>query len=115
MPATATIDYLEFPSADGTKTRRFLEQAFGWRFVEYGPTYLGIEDAGIDVGIQSDPAEATAAPLVIMRTDDLDAAQAAVEAAGGTITRPQFNFPGGRRFHFREPGGNEMAVWIERA
>ena len=108
------IDYIEFPSRDGSGSRRFFEAAFGWRFVDYGPSYHGIEAVGIDAGIQADPAEATAAPLAIVRTDDLEAAQQAVERAGGVITRAAFDFPGGRRFHFREPGGNEMAVWVVR-
>ena len=108
------IDYIEFPSRDGSGTRRFLEAAFGWSFIDYGPTYHAIDAVGIDAGIQSDPREATAAPLAIIRTDDLEAAQQAVERAGGTITRAAFDFPGGRRFHFREPGGNEMAVWVAR-
>jgi uncharacterized protein len=108
------IDYLEFPSRDGLETRRFFEQAFGWSFIDYGPTYHAIEAAGIDAGIQADSREMTAAPLAIVRTTDLEAAQRAVEGAGGVITRAAFDFPGGRRFHFREPGGNEMAVWIAR-
>jgi predicted enzyme related to lactoylglutathione lyase len=112
MSSSYQIDYLEFPSRDGLRSRRFFEEAFGWSFVSYGPSYSGIEAAGIDVGIQGDSAEATAAPLVIVRTTDLEAAQRAVELAGGVVTRAAFNFPGGRRFHFREPGGNEMAVWI---
>ena len=76
--------------------------------------YHAIEAAGIDAGIQADSREMTAAPLAIVRTTDLEAAQRAVERAGGVITRAAFDFPGGRRFHFREPGGNEMAVWIAR-
>jgi predicted enzyme related to lactoylglutathione lyase len=112
MAVTYQIDYLEFPSTDGLKTRRFFEEAFEWSFVSYGPTYHAIEAAGIDAGIQGDAAEATAAPLPVVRTTDLEAAQRAVELAGGVITRPAFDFPGGRRFHFREPGGSEMAVWI---
>ena len=110
------IDYLEFPSREGgMKTRRFFEEAFGWAFVDYGPTYHGIEAAGIDAGIQGEQSQATAATLAVIRTQDLDAAQRAVELAGGTVTRPQFDFPGGRRFHFREPGGNEMAVYVARS
>jgi len=108
------IDYLEFPSADGLKTRQFFAEAFGWSFLDFGPTYHGIEAAGIDAGIQGNRAEATAAPLAIVRTTDLEAAQRAVELAGGVVTRAAFDFPGGRRFHFREPGGNEMAVWVAR-
>ena len=113
---TFVIDYIEFPSAaeNGLPTRRFFERAFGWQFVDYGPNYHAIANAGIDAGIQGAPQEAPGATLAVIRTSDLDAAQAAVEAAGGVISRPQFDFPGGRRFHFREPGGNEMAVWVEK-
>jgi predicted enzyme related to lactoylglutathione lyase len=114
MAPTYEIDYLEFPSTDGLKTRRFFEEAFGWSFIDFGPTYHGIEAAGIDAGIQGDRREATAATLAIVHTDDLEAAQRAIELAGGVITRPAFDFPGGRRFHFREPGGTEMAVWMKR-
>jgi predicted enzyme related to lactoylglutathione lyase len=114
MSAIYQIDYLEFPSTDGLKTRRFFQEAFGWSFINYGPTYHAIEAAGIDAGIQGDSGEATSAPLAIVRTADLEAAQRAVELAGGVVTRAAFDFPGGRRFHFREPGGNEMAVWVAR-
>jgi hypothetical protein len=108
------IDYLEFPSADGAASRAFFESAFGWHFTGYGPTYDGIDDAGIGAGIQADAAEATAAPLAIVRTDDLEQAERDVTAAGGVLTRAAFDFPGGRRFHFREPGGSELAVWVAR-
>ena len=114
MAENYQIDYLEFPSKDGMKTRKFFDEAFGWSFIDYGPTYHAIEGAGIDAGIQGDSRETTAAPLAIVRTTDLEAAQRAVELAGGAITRAAYDFPGGRRFHFREPGGNEMAVWIAR-
>ena len=77
MSATYQIDYLEFPSKDGLKTRRFFEEAFDWSFVSYGPTYHAIEAAGIDAGIQGDAAEATGAPLPVVRTTDLAAAQRA--------------------------------------
>ena len=114
MSETYQIDYLEFPSSDGLKSKRFFAEAFGWTFTEYGASYHGIEAAGIDAGIQADPAEVNPAPLAIIRTRDLPAAQRAVELAGGVITRAAFDFPGGCRFHFREPGGNELAVWTER-
>lgn len=106
------IDYIEFPSSNGVRTRKFFGEAFGWRFTNYGPTYDAIDDAGIEAGIDSDPGSASAAPLAIIRATDLEAAERAVIAAGGTITRAAFDFPGGRRFHFREPGGNELAVWV---
>jgi len=108
------IDYVEFASGDLAKSKGFFAKAFGWDFQDYGPTYAAMTNAGIDGGIQSDPAEASAAPLVILKADNLDAAVKAVTAAGGEIVKPIFAFPGGRRFHFREPGGNELAVWSEK-
>lgn len=79
--------------------------------MDYGPDYAEIRDAGVTGGLSR--AEKTEVPLVILKTDDLEAALAEVEKAGGVITEPIFSFPGGRRFHFREPGGNVMAVWAE--
>ena len=112
MTGVYQIDYLEFPTTNGARTREFFGEAFGWRFTNYGPTYDAIDDAGIDAGIQADAGEVTAAPLAVIRTSDLEAAERDVIAAGGVITRPAYDFPGGRRFHFREPGGTELAVWI---
>ena len=106
------IDYLEFPSTSNSLSRTFFGKAFGWTFINYGPSYDGIGDAGIDAGINGDPADRSESPLAVIRCEDLMAAEQAVVAAGGTITRPPYDFPGGRRFHFREPGGAELAVWI---
>jgi len=111
---TDRIDYIEFPSSDRAATSGFFRAAFGWGATSYGPDYDGIEGAGIDGGVDQAP-EKVSATMAIIRTDDLDDAERRVIAAGGVITRPQFDFPGGRRFHFREPGGNELAVWIARA
>lgn len=108
------IDYLEFPSTSTQNSHRFFAEAFGWAFTSYGPSYEAIDDAGIEAGIDSSP-DRTATPLAVIRTEDLELAEREVLAAGGEITRPAFDFPGGRRFHFREPGGNELAVWIEKA
>jgi Predicted enzyme related to lactoylglutathione lyase len=107
------IDYIEFPSTSRARTSAFFRAAFGWGMVSYGPDYDGLEGAGIDGGIDQAP-ERVAATMAVVQTDDLDAAERRVVAAGGVITRPQFDFPGGRRFHFREPGGNELAVWVPR-
>lgn len=105
------IDYIEFPSTNRAASSAFFETAFGWGRTSYGPHYDGLENAGIDGGV--DQAEGrVAATMAIVRTDDLDDAEKRVVAAGGVITREQFDFPGGRRFHFREPGGNELAVWV---
>ena len=108
------IDYLEFPSTSIQNTHRFFADAFGWSFISYGSAYEAIEDAGIDAGIDAGEGR-TDKPLAVIRTEDLELAEREVLAAGGVITKPAFDFPGGRRFHFREPGGNELAVWIEKA
>jgi predicted enzyme related to lactoylglutathione lyase len=105
------IDYIEFPSTSRAMTSAFFQAAFGWGVVSYGPDYDGIEGAGIDGGVDQDQGR-VAATMAVVRTDNLDDAERRVTAAGGVITRPQFDFPGGRRFHFREPGGNEMAVYV---
>lgn len=103
------IDYVEFASADMAATRGFFAKAFDWMFVEYGDTYLDVQGAGIGGGVTSNGAGT--APLVILKADDLEAALEKVRDAGGEIVEPIFEFPGGRRFHFKEPGGNLMAVW----
>jgi predicted enzyme related to lactoylglutathione lyase len=113
MRSDGKIDYLEFPSADLGATQAFYRQAFGWSFVDYGPTYAAFAE-GVDGGFQADAAEQAKAPLVVLYADDLEATLAKVRASGGEIIRPIFTFPGGRRFHFRDPGGNELAVYSDR-
>ncbi|WP_375452603.1 VOC family protein [uncultured Devosia sp.] len=107
------IDYVEFPSSNRAETSAFFNAAFGWGIVSYGPDYDALSDAGIDGGIDQSAGKVMAT-MAILRTDDLDGAEQRVIAAGGVITRAQFDFPGGRRFHFREPGGNELAVFVAR-
>lgn len=108
------IDYVEFASTDVATSKAFFDRAFGWTFQDYGPDYAAMTNAGLDGGLQRDPEHAGALPLVILKADDLEAAETAVTKADGIITRAIFAFPGGRRFHFREPGGNELAVWSEK-
>ncbi|WP_323010117.1 VOC family protein [Paracoccus sp. (in: a-proteobacteria)] len=105
------IDYLEFTSPDLPATKAFFADAFGWNFNDYGPEYQEIADGGLSGGIAAGPLSP---PLVILKAEDLAAALTRVTDAGGQITKPIFSFPGGRRFHFREPGSSEMAVWSER-
>ena len=105
------IDFVEFPSASATASGQFFERAFGWAVTPYGPDYTDVRTTGVTLGFQADAAEQPRAPLVTIRTDDLAAAREAVTAAGGVVTTEPFSFPGGRRFHFREPGGSELAVW----
>lgn len=107
------IDYIEFPSTNRALSSAFFQAAFGWGIISYGPDYDALTDAGIDGGIDQ-AEEKVEATMAIVRTEDLDDAERRVLAAGGVITRPQFDFPGGRRFHFREPGGNQMAVYISK-
>jgi predicted enzyme related to lactoylglutathione lyase len=110
--AEARIDYVELPSATAHElTRAFYAKAFGWTFTDYGPTYAATGNGTTDVGLQGEPADALSAPLPVVRVDDLDAAFDSVTSAGGVIAKPIFSFPGGRRFHFIDPGGNELAVW----
>ena len=104
-------DFLELPVADVAAARAFYAAAFGWETTAFGPTYACTVTGDVDLGLQADPAERTSAPLIVIRTADLDAALAAIEQAGGTVIRPIFAFPGGRRFHFRDPDGNELAVY----
>lgn len=106
------IDYVEFTVKDLAAARAFYTQAFGWAFNEYGPGYLGIrkhgggESGGMYVG-----DVVRGGPLVVLYSDDLEASVARVREAGGEITKEIFDFPGGRRFHFLDPSGNELAVW----
>ncbi len=109
MKAVGKIDYVELPGGDLPAVKRFYAEAFGWAFTDYGPTYAAF-DEGLEGGFQADAAEAPAAPLVVLWADDLEALLGRVQAAGAVITRPIFTFPGGRRFHFRDPAGTELAA-----
>jgi uncharacterized protein len=109
MPKTP-IAYIEFPSHDVAASKRFYASLFGWSFQDYGPNYATFSEAGMEGGFNAETGERTKAPLAVLQTDDLDAMFASVQAAGGAITAPIFTFPGGRRFHFTDPSGNELAV-----
>ncbi|HEX8063856.1 MAG TPA: VOC family protein [Allosphingosinicella sp.] len=106
----ARFNYVELPVGDVAAAKTFYEAAFGWSLTGFGPTYAATVTGDTDIGLQGDPSEATRAPLPVIDVADLEAALAAVEAAGGQIVRPIFAFPGGRRFHFLDPGGNELAA-----
>lgn len=110
--AGARIDYVELPSATAHElTRAFYARAFGWAFTDYGPSYSATINGIADVGLDGDPSSALAAPLPVIRVDDLEAAFDSVTKAGATIAKAIFAFPGGRRFHFIDPSGSELAVW----
>ena len=111
----ARIDYVELPSATAHElTRAFYAKAFGWAFTDYGPDYAATTTGDVDVGLNGQPDEALAAPLPVIRVDDLEAAFDSVTRSGGTIAKAIFSFPGGRRFHFVDPSGSELAVWSDR-
>ena len=105
----ARLNYVELPVGDIAAAKAFYEAAFGWPLTDYGPTYACALTGDTVMGFQGDASEATKAPLAVIQVDDLDAMLAAVTAAGGEIVRPIFSFPGGRRFQFLDPGGNELA------
>jgi len=110
------MNYVELPAKDLAGTKAFFESVFGWSFVDYGPEYTAFENQGLDGGFfQSDLASSTekGAALIVFYSNQLEATLAKVEKAGGVILRPIYSFPGGRRFHFTEPSGNEFAVWGE--
>ena len=105
------ITLVEFPSSSMDATSEFFQAVCGWTPTVYGSSYTNLAGGGIDVGLQGDGHEQSPAPLMLIRVGDLEEARERVEAADGTVTFGPFDFPGGRRFHFREPGGNEMAMW----
>ena len=103
--------FVELPTSDIAATKTFYAAAFGWALTDFGPAYACTMTGDVDVGLQGNAAEATRAPLVVLKVENLDAALASVTQAGGVITKPIFGFPGGRRFHFHDPSGNELAVY----
>ncbi len=108
------IDYIELTVSDMQAAQRFYREAFGWEFTDYGPDYAGIKLGDGEMGgMRSDVLVKVGGPLVILYSDDLEASRDAVTRAGGGISSEPFEFPGGRRFHFSDPSGNELAVWTK--
>lgn len=108
------LSYVEFPAVDIIATKQFFEQAFNWSFIDYGPDYTSFSDQGLSGGFyKSDLVSTTeiGSALLVLLSDDLESTQDRVIKAGGKIIKPIFSFPGGRRFQFIEPSGNELAVW----
>jgi predicted enzyme related to lactoylglutathione lyase len=108
------IDYIEFVVADIARAKEFYGSAFGWRFTDYGPAYCEFDDGRLKGGFAQGEADASGGPLVILFAEDLAGAQDRLERAGARIVRPVYSFPGGRRFHFRDADGYELAVWSDR-
>lgn len=106
----ARPNFIELPASDIAAAKAFYTRAFGWDLTAFGPTYACTMTGDVDIGLQGDATEATRAPLPVIAVDDLETALEAVIAAGAQIVRPIFSFPGGRRFQFRDPHGNELAA-----
>lgn len=107
------IDYVEMPSSDFAATKAFYAAAFGWEFEEWGEEYLAFSNAGLEGGFRrADGPPPRGGSLIILLAEDLEAAEKAVADAGGDIIE-RHEFPGGRRFHFTDPSGNELAVWTK--
>ena len=110
------INYIELPSKDIGATKKFFAAVFDWSFVDYGPDYSAFSNAGIDGGFFRSELTASSergGALVVFYSRELEKTQSKIEAAGGSIIKPVFAFPGGRRFHFGDPNGNEYAVWSD--
>jgi predicted enzyme related to lactoylglutathione lyase len=108
------INYVEFVSSDIERSKQIFSTVFGWSFEDWGPDYISFSasSTGIDGGFRKGDAQ-TGTPLVVLYATDLAATERAIVAAGGKITVPTFEFPGGHRFHFNDGAGNELAVWSE--
>ena len=104
------ICYVEFPAQDLPATKTFYNKAFGWSFEDWGPDYISFSDGQMAGGFYQADGLTASAPLVVVWADDLEAMQKEVENAGGKIVKPIYSFPGGHRFHFTDPSGNELSV-----
>jgi predicted enzyme related to lactoylglutathione lyase len=110
------MNYVEFPAKDMAATKAFFSKVFGWQFTDYGPDYTAFSNEGLDGGFYKSNLSASSdkgSALIVFYSNNLEETQAKIEQAGGTIIKPIFSFPGGRRFHFGDPNGNEYAVWSE--
>ncbi len=111
------INYVEFPARDIQATKNFFIQVLGWEFQDFGSEYITFSNQGINGGFYKadlNSSVSNGAALIIFYSNDLEATQTKIEKAGGEIVKPTFPFPGGRRFHFIEPSGNEFAVWSDK-
>jgi uncharacterized protein len=108
------IDYIEFSVKSVAEAKQFYGTAFGWTFEDYGPDYASFADGRLTGGFQTVPQVKTGGPLVVIYAANLEAMERRVIQAGGKIVHSIFSFPGGRRFHFADPSGNELAVWSDK-
>lgn len=117
MPKHEKINYVELPAKDLEAAKQFFTQVFGWSFEDYGPEYTAFANAGLDGGFflsELTASTSQGSALIVFYSDQLTQTQAKIEDAGGVIVKPIFSFPGGQRFHFTDPNGNEYAVWSDK-
>ncbi len=108
------INYIEFYAKDLNEIKQFYSKAFGWDFTDYGPTYTAFANSGLDGGFEKTDEEIVNGALVVLYHENLEEIQAQIIESGGKISVEVFSFPGGRRFHFTDPSGNELAVWSDK-
>ena len=115
MPSTNNhIDYIEFKSIDIEQTKAFYSEVFDWKFTDYGPTYVSFENSGLYGGFELTDKPVINGVLVVLYHTDLTILMKQILEAGGQISKDIFSFPGGSRFHFLDPSGNELAVWSDK-
>ncbi len=110
-PENNHINYIELYTHDIAKSKAFYSKAFNWEFTDYGPSYTSFANSGVAGGFELTKEPITQGALVVLYHDNLEHIQSIVERTGGIIIKPIFSFPGGRRFRFKDPTGNELAVW----
>lgn len=113
-PKDNHINYIEFKANDLTAIKQFYSKALGWKFTDYGPDYTSFENSGISGGFEQSDDTIVNGALIVLFHQDLEKIKSAIASAGGTIAKDIFSFPGGRRFHFTDPAGNELAVWSDK-
>jgi len=111
------INYVEFPAKNIEATKEFFSSVFGWSFVDYGPEYTAFSNEGLDGGFFKAPLNSSTnngAALIVLYSNNLNKTQEKIEKSNGIIIKPTYSFPGGHRFHFTDPNGNELAVWSKK-
>ena len=108
------INYVEFKAKNLDQIKAFYTAAFDWTFTDYGPTYTAFSNSGLDGGFEKTDSNIVNGALVVLYHKNLDEVKNSIIVAGGTLTEDIFSFPGGRRFHFADPSGNELAVWSDK-
>jgi len=117
MTDNENINYVEFPAKDLELVKSFFSNVFDWQFIDFGPEYTAFTNSGINGGFFQSELKSTTdagAALIVLYSSDLEKSQTKIEKAGGSIVKAIFSFPGGRRFHFLDPNGNEFAVWSDK-